>query len=259
MCDGVCNLFNRRFRDSLRSLIVYPQLRRIEEEMITRTHRFGRYGAVIALSMASVFASSAVAMASPVAHDSASSHLHVQGTVTVLTPSSGTPTSVTIQPLNPSAPSENVLLGPDTVYLQAGAPATVAALVIGVPVQIDLTGSPATAATVRILSPQPVFVGGTVTALTPSSGTPTSVTIQPRDPSKPTININLSSSTLYYAGGQSTTVTSLVVGAQVHLEATGAPATATVVESAVPRPTVISGTVTALTPSSGTPTSLVIL
>jgi len=227
--------------------------------MITRTHRVGKYGAVMALSLASVFATSAAATASPVAHDTASSHLHVQGTVTGLTPSSGTPTSVTIQPLNPSAPSENVLLGPDTVYLQAGATVTVSALVIGVPVQIDLTGSPATAATVRILSPQPVFVGGTVTALTPSSGTPTSVTIQPRDLSKPTVNIALGTSTLYYAGGVSTTVTSLVVGAQVQIEATGTPATATVVEIALPRPSVISGTVTALTPSSGTPTSVTVL
>jgi len=227
--------------------------------MITRTHRVGKYGAVMALSLASVFATSAAATASPVAHDTASSHLHVQGTVTGLTPSSGTPTSVTIQPLNPSAPSENVLLGPDTVYLQAGATVTVSALVIGVPVQIDLTGSPATAATVRILSPQPVFVGGTVTGLTPSSGTPTSVTIQPRDLSKPTVNIALGTSTLYYAGGVSTTVTSLVVGAQVQIEATGTPATATVVEIALPRPSVISGTVTALTPSSGTPTSVTVL
>jgi len=227
--------------------------------MNTRTHRIGRYGAVIALSLAGVFATSAVATASPVAHDSASSYLHVQGTVTVLTPSSGTPTSVTIQPLNPSVPSENVLLGPDTVYSQAGAPVTVAALVIGVPVRIDLTGSPATAATVDILSPQPIFVGGTVTALTPSSGTPTSVTIQPRDASKPTINIDLGASTLYYAGGSASSVAALVVGAQVQLEATGTPATATVVEIAVPRPIVISGTVTALTPSSGTPTSVTVL
>ena len=227
--------------------------------MFTRTHRVGRFGAVIALSMASVLASSAVAMASPASHTPASSYLHVQGTVTVLTPSSGAPTSVTIQPLNPSAPSENVLLGPDTVYLQGGATVSVAALVIGVPVQIDLTGSPATAATVHILSPQPIFVGGTVTALSPSSGTPTSMTIQPRDLSKPTVNIALGSGTLFYAGGTSTTITSLVVGAQVQVEATGTPATATVVEIQVPRPIVINGTVTALSPTSGTPTSVTIL
>lgn len=227
--------------------------------MITRTHRVGKYGAVMVLSLASVFASSAVAMASPVSHDSVGAVLHVQGTVTGLTPSTGTPTSVTIQPRNAYAPSENVLLGADTVFTQAGAPSSVAALVVGVAVQITLTGSPATAATVTILSPTPIFVGGTVTALTPSTGTPTSLTIQPRDANKPAVNIALGAGTLYYMGGTSTTVASLIVGAHVELEATGNPATATVVKIAPPKPIWISGTVTALTPSTGTPTSLTIL
>jgi hypothetical protein len=227
--------------------------------MKTRTPRVAKYGAVIVLSLASVFASSAVAMASPVAHASAKFDLMVKGTVTVLTPSSGTPTSVTIQPANPARPTENILLSASTVYEQAGATVTVAALVVGVPVQISLTGSPATAAMVKILSPQPVFVGGTVTALTPSSGTPTSIIVQPRDPQKPTVNIALGAGTLYYAGGVSTTVTSLSVGAQVELQATGTPATATVVEIVVPHPIVINGVVTALTPSSGTPTSVTVL
>jgi hypothetical protein len=198
-------------------------------------------------------------MASPVAHASAKLDLKVKGTVTVLTPSSGTPTSVTIQPANPARPTENILLSASTVYEQAGATVTVAALVVGVPVQISLMGSPATAATVQILSPQPVFVGGTVTALNPSSGTPTSITVQPRDPHKPTVNVALGAGTLYYAGGVSTTVTSLSVGAQVELQATGTPATATVVEIEVPRPIVINGVVTALNPSSGTPTSVTVL
>jgi sRNA-binding protein len=198
-------------------------------------------------------------MASPVAHASAKFDLIVKGTVTVLTPSSGTPTSVTIQPANPTRPTENILLSASTVYEEAGATVTVAALVVGVPVQMTLTGSPATAAMVKILSPQPVFVGGTVTALTPSSGTPTSVTVQPRDQKKPTVNIALGAGTLYYAGGVSTTVASLSVGAQVELQATGTPATATVVEIEVPRPIVINGVVTALTPSSGTPTSVTVL
>ena len=226
--------------------------------MITRTHRFAKYGAVMVLSLASVFASSAVAMASP-AHSIDGAVLHVQGTVTGVAPTTGTPTSVTIQPRNPYAPSENILLGADTVYTAAGAPSSVAALVVGVPVEITLTGSPATAATVTILSPTPIFVGGTVTALTPSTGTPTSVTVQPRDSSKPIITIALGSGTLYYLGGTTTTVSSLVVGAQVELEATGNPATATVVKIAPARPIWISGTVTALTPSTGTPTSVTIL
>ncbi len=227
--------------------------------MITRTHRVGKYGAVMALSLASVFASSAVAMASPVARTGVGAVLHVQGTVTGVSPTTGTPTSVTIQPLNPYAPSENILLGADTVYTQAGAPSTVTALVVGVPVQITLTGSPATAASVTIMSPAPIFVGGTVTALTPTTGTPTAVTVQPRDPNRPTINISLSTSTLYYLGGTTTTVASLVVGAQVELEATGNPATATVVKIAPPRPIWIAGTVTALTPTTGTPTAVTIL
>ena len=227
--------------------------------MITRTHRVGKYGAVMVLSLASVFASSAVAMASPVAHASVGALLHVEGTVTGVSPTTGTPTSVTIQPRNPYAPSENILLGADTLYTAAGAPSTVAALVVGVPVAMTLTGSPATAATVTILSPTPIFIGGTVTALTPATGTPTSVTIQPRESSKPTINIALGSGTLYYLGGTSTMISSLVVGAQVELEATGNPATATVVKIAPPRPIWISGTVTALIPATGTPTSVTIL
>lgn len=227
--------------------------------MKTRTPRVMRYGAVIALSMASVFASSAMAMASPVAHAAAQSNLVVQGTVMTLTPSSGTPTSVTIQPENLSRPSENILLNSSTVFMKAGATVTVAALVLGVPVQITLTGSPATAITVQILAPQPIVVGGTVTALTPSSGTPTSVTVQPQNSARPTINVALGTGTLYYLGRVSTTVTSLLVGSQVQIKASGTPSMAITVEIAVPRPVEINGVVTALTPSSGTPTSVTIL
>ena len=226
--------------------------------MSTRTHRYGRFGAVIALSLASVFATSAVAIASPVSHAGVGVTLHVQGTVTAVTPATGTPTSITVQPLDAYAPSENVLLGPDTVYTQAGAPATVAALTVGVRVQITLTGSPATAATVNLLSAAPIFVGGTVSALTPSTGTPTSVTIQPRDRHRALITVALNGSTLYYLGGTTSTVASLVVGSQVELEATGNPATATVVKIAPPRPIWIEGTVSALTPSTGIPTSVTI-
>jgi len=224
--------------------------------MKTRIEQVFKYGAVAALSVASIFASSAVASAAPAAHTRV---LIVQGTLTVLTPASGTPTSVTIQPSNPSAPSENILLSSTTVYKQAGATVTSAALAIGEPLQIVLTGAPATAAIVRILTPQPIFVGGTVTALTPSSGTPTSVTVQPRNLHLAPVNIALASSTLYYAGGVTSTVSSLIVGAQVELEATGTPATATVVEIEVPRPIVINGVVTALSPTSGTPTSVTIM
>ncbi|MBU6514474.1 MAG: hypothetical protein KGL23_01655 [Acidobacteriota bacterium] len=226
--------------------------------MNTRTHRYGRFGAVIALSLASVFATSAVAMASPVAHAGVEATLHVQGTITAVTPSTGTPTSITVQPLDAYAPSENVLLGPDTVYTQAGAPSSVSALSVGVRVQITLTGSPATAATVNLLSAAPIFVGGTVSALTPSTGTPTSVTIQPRDPHRAVVTVALNAATLYYLGGTTSTVASLVVGSQVELEATGNPATATVVKIAPPRPIWIEGTVSALTPSTGTPTSVTI-
>ncbi len=226
--------------------------------MNTRTHRYGRFGAVIALSLASVFATSAAAMASPVAHAGVEATLHVQGTITAVTPSTGTPTSITVQPLDAYAPSENVLLGPDTVYTQAGAPSSVSALSVGVRVQITLTGSPATAATVNLLSAAPIFVGGTVSALTPSTGTPTSVTIQPRDPHRAVVTVALNAATLYYLGGTTSTVASLVVGSQVELEATGNPATATVVKIAPPRPIWIEGTVSALTPSTGTPTSVTI-
>lgn len=225
---------------------------------MVRTLRVAKYGAVVAMSLAGIFASSAVATASTLTR-TARAELEVQGTVTVLTPSVGTPTSVTIQPRNASAPSENVLLGANTLYRQAGATVTVAALVVGVRVDVVLTGSPATAAVVSIMTPEPVFVGGTLTALTPSTGVPTTLTIQPRDPLKPTINIALAAGTLFYAGGSPTTVAALVVGAQVELEATGTPATATVVEIEIPRPIHIDGVVTAITPLTGSPTSVTIM
>src|ERR1019366_1765507 len=176
--------------------------------MKVRSPRAMRYGAVLALSVASVFASSAVAMASPGPRAGASSSLVVQGTVTALTPTSGTPTSVTIQPQNLSRPSENILLTAGTVYMKSGVTVTDAALVVGVPVRITLTGSPANAATVQILTPEPVIIGGTVTALTPTSGTPTSVTVQLANSTKPTINVALGAGTLYYLGGATATVTS---------------------------------------------------
>ncbi len=224
-----------------------------------RRNRVVRCAAVAAVSLASIFATSAVAMASPAPRAGVHHALVVKGTVTVLTPASGTPTSLTIQPLNPAAPSENILLSASTVYVQNGATVTVSALAVGEPVAIELTGVPATAATVRILTPRPILLGGRVSALTPSSGTPTSVTIQPTDPKRPTLNIDLGPGTLYFLGGKTTTVASLVVGAQVRLEATGNPATATVVEIALPRPIYIDGKVTALDTSSATPTWFTIM
>ncbi len=226
---------------------------------MTRTPRVVRCAAVAALSVAGIFASSAVASASPVPHTSVHVDVDVRGTVAALSPASGTPTSVTVQPRNPGAPSENVLLSPSTVYRQGGATVSVSALVLGVPVSIEATGSPATAALVTILTPAPVFVDGTVTSLSPSTGTPTSVTIQPRDGHRPTLNIDLGTGTLYYEGGSTTTVSSLIVGSRVHIEATGEPATATMVEIQVPRPVEIDGIVTALNPSTGAPTSLTVL
>jgi len=227
--------------------------------MLTHTHRAFRYGAIAALSLASVFASSAVAMASPIAQVGVKADFFVQGTVTILSPSTGTPTSLTIQPRNPSAPTENIVLSSSTVFHQSGAVVSASALSIGEPVKISLTGSPATAVLVEIQSPEPIYIDGTVTALTPSTGTPTSVTIQPRDAKRPTVNVALGASTLYYLGGKSTLLTSLVVGSQVVLEATGNPATATVVEIVMPKPIEIDGVVTALSPASGTPTSVTIM
>ena len=227
--------------------------------MLTHTNKAFRYGAIAALSLASVFASSAVAMASPVANATAKADLVVQGTVTVLTPSTGTPTSLTIQPHNPNAPTENILLSATTIYKQAGANVTVAALALGEPVQIALTGSPATAQILRILSPEPIFVGGTVTALSPSTGTPTSVTILPYFNHAVALSVDLGSSTVYRQSGAVVTVADLLVGSKVEVVASGNPQTATIVRIAVPKPVVIDGTVTALSPTTGTPTSVTIL
>ncbi len=226
--------------------------------MKTRNPRVAKFGAVLALSLASAFATSAVAMASPVSHDRVQSNLVVRGTVTALTPSSGTPTSLTVQPENLARPSENILLSSSTVYMKGGVAVTIAALALGEPVRIALTGSPATAATVQIQAPRPVNVSGTVTMLTPSSGTPTSVTVQPRDSSTPAVVVALAANTMYYSGGSVTTVASLVVGSSVQIKASGTPLTAAAVYVAAPRPVFVNGTVTMLTPSSGTPTSLTV-
>ena len=224
-----------------------------------RSHRVMKCAAVTAVCLASVFATSAAALASPVARGRIHNALVVRGTVTVLTPASGTPTAVTIQPLNPAAPSENVLLSATTVYLQGGARVTVSAVAIGEPVAVVLTGSPATAAVVRLLTPRPILLGGTVTALTPSSGTPTSMTIRRADAHRQTVTIALGSSTLYYLGAKTTTVASLVLGAQVRLEATGSPVTATVVEIALARPTHLEGTVTAIDTANTSPTWITVV
>ena len=210
-----------------------------------RSNRVLRFVAVAAVSLGSVVTGAAVASASPVAH-APQPPVVAKGTITVVTPSSGTPTSFTIQPLSPSAPTENIVLSATTVYRQNGVTVSVSALAVGEPVAVVLTGTPATAAVVRILTPAPVIIAGTVSALSPSSGTPTSMTVQPANLHRPTLNIALGTGTLYYLGGTATTITSLVVGSHVVLEATGTPATATVVEIALPRPIHILGSVTAI-------------
>ncbi len=196
-------------------------------------------------------------MASPVAHAS-DRILVTQGTVTALTPSTGMPTSVTIQPGNLAQPTQNILLTSSTVYQKAGVTVTASSLAIGEPVRIVLTGRPASAALVQILAPRPFVIGGTVTALTPSTGTPTSVTVQPHNASNATITVALASSTLFFLGGASSTVASMTVGSHVLINASGTPPTATSVYVTAPRPVTIFGTVTALTPSTGTPTSLTV-
>ncbi len=211
----------------------------------------------MALGLASVFASSAIAMASPVSHASARA-LVTQGTVTALTPSTGTPTSVTIQPGNLAQPTQNILLTSSTVYQKAGVTVTASSLSIGEPVRIVLTGRPASAALVQILAPRPFVIDGTVTALTPSTGTPTSVTVQPHNASTATITVALASSTVFYLGGASSTVASLMAGSHVLINASGTPPTATSVYVTAPRPVTIFGIVTALTPSTGTPTSVTV-
>ncbi len=227
--------------------------------MLMTTQKVFRYAAVVAMSVASVFASSAIASASPIAPHDVTTRFDVSGTVTALSPSTGTPTSVTIQPRDSRRPSQNVLLGASTVYYQGGTVVGVSTLAIGEPVEMSVTGTPATALVVHIEAPHRVFLSGTVTALSPSTGTPTSVTIQPRDKNTSVLSIALTGTTLYYLGGKATTAGTLVVGSHVVLQTTGTPPTATIVEIMVPRPTRINGTVTALTPSTGTPTSVTIM
>src|SRR5665213_3584952 len=99
--------------------------------MLTHTHRAFRYGAIAALSLARVFASSAVAMARPLEHVGVRTDFFVQGAVTLLSPSTSTPTSLTIQPRNPSAPTENIVLSSSTVFHQSGAVVSASALSIG--------------------------------------------------------------------------------------------------------------------------------
>ncbi len=215
-----------------------------------------RFGAVVALSVASVVATPAAAMASVVAHTSDATTVVVQGTISALLPATGTPTSLVLQPFNLARPTENIPLLASTVYLKAGATLNVTALATGVPVRVTMGGNPSSALTVQFLLPNPVVVSGVVTALTPASGVPTSFAMQPRDSSGAPVTVALNAATVYYWGARVTTVTSLALGAQVRVVGSGTPLTANVVYIAVPRPITVVATVSALNPTTGTPTSM---
>ncbi len=217
--------------------------------------QLARFGAVVALSAASVFASAVVASAAPLARASATSTVVVQGSITALTPTPLSPTSMTIQPFDLSRPTENIPFSPTMVVVKAGAPVAVTALTVGTPVRVTLSGTPALATTVQIMLPHPIVVSGAVTTLIPANGTPTSFVIQPRDSSAVTTSVALNAGTVIYVGTHVASLAALTVGSQVRVLASGSPLTANVVYVAVVRPVTVSGVVTALSPSSGPATS----
>ena len=172
--------------------------------------------------------------------------------------STGAPTSMNVLPSNPHAVVVSVNLAASTVYRQSGAVVTTADLLVGSKVDVWAVGTPAVATSVRIIAPRPVEVNGTITSLTPSTGTPTSITVLASHHHAVAVSVNLAASTIYRQGGAIVTTADLMVGSKVEIVAHGSPLVATSVRIAVPQPINIEGTVSTLNPSTGTPTSMIV-
>ena len=174
----------------------------------------------------------------------------VRAVVTQLLPMTSAANSVVLQPLGGVRAPLRVILGSATRYVDNGIAVTSSAVKVGVVLKFEVTGSPAVATMVYILSHDPVFIDGTVFSVAPATGVASSLVVQPRDLKTPKIRTNLAGATLYYAGGVASTASTLSVGDQVQLVATGTPATATLVDFEGPKPISVMGTVSVLSASA---------
>jgi hypothetical protein len=226
--------------------------------MITRTHRVVKFGAVIALSLTGVFASSAAAMASPVGHDRIAAHRYLNGSVTMVTLTNNTPTSITILPVRDHRAPVTVALSPSTVYRQLKATATVSALLVGSYVQITATGDPLTASIVHVSAPPADVTIGQVTAVTTST-----VTVQPQTSGSAPVTFLLTSNTSYFANRHVATINQVNQGDVVRIAASPSAATTAVFvtvrdRTIVGRVTKIDGSVISVTGVHGAALSVIV-
>ena len=176
--------------------------------------------------------------------------VHLEGVVTSVATTSGSPTGFSVL-VDGSHATVAVAVSAQTVFRQAGVVMTSSILLQGSRVNVVAVGSPLTASLVSVAPPKPTVVSGFVTSLSPSSGTPTSITVQPYDLAKAPVTITLTSSTSYVMAGAPVTVSSLQQNSRVNVTAFGSPLSATRVGISA-APVVEAGVVTAVTPSSVT-------
>ena len=159
--------------------------------------------------------------------------------VTALNPSSGTPTSLTVQPFGAFKTPVSIALSSSTEYFQSGAATTVAALLVGSRVELSATGNPLTASVIHIAAPLPVVTLGSVTAVSS-----TSLTVQPTTTGSSPVTFSLTNATNYFSGRRVATLAAVNVGDVVRVTATAADPTTAVAVTV--RQMVIIGRVSAV-------------
>lgn len=213
-------------------------------------------GAVAALGLA-VTSLGGVAGASslrPATHHSMHAVVRVTGVITSVT--AGTPETISVL-VGSSKQTVTVQLGVNTVVLAQSQPSTAAALVVGDRISLVATGSPLTASLINSFGPVVVHLAGSVTTVATSSGAVTGFTVL-AEGSHATVSVAVSPQTIFRQAGVVVTSAVLLQGSQVNVTAVGSPLTASLVSVAPPKPTVVTGFVSSLVPSTGTPTQVVV-
>ncbi|NNN02656.1 MAG: hypothetical protein HKL87_01480 [Acidimicrobiaceae bacterium] len=128
----------------------------------------------------------------------------IEGAVSSVVSSNGTPTQVVIQPADLAMTPVTVALSSSTAYEMGGQTVTVSSLQVNSRVTVTALGSPLTATRVRISAAR-VVEAGIVTASSTSA-----ITVQPSMSNPATETFNLASTVTYHEGGR--VVTSAAVG-----------------------------------------------
>ena len=205
---------------------------------------------VIGATLVAVCAGATAASADPQRFAADNPAVAFRAVVTELLPMTSVANSVVLQPVGGGRAPLRVILDSATRYIDNGVAVTSSVVQLGLMVQVDVTGSPAVATMVDILSHNPVFIDGTVFSLSPATGVANSLVVQPRNLKTPKIRISLAGATLYFVDGVASTASTLTVGDQVQLVTAGTPASATLVEFEGPKPISVMGTVSALSAST---------